>query len=116
MNQARRVLLGVLIAAAVLLASGSETTGTIQVVAKRYSFSPDQVTVKKGQPVTLSLRTLDVTHGLVIKELGIKTEIPKGRETTVTFTPNSTGTFEGKCSHFCGSGHGSMKFAVIVTE
>lgn len=116
MKQARRVLLAILITAAVLLASGSETPTAIQVVAKRYSFAPDQITVKRGQPVTLSLRTLDVAHGLTIKELGIKTEIPKGRETTVTFTPQSAGTFEGKCNHFCGSGHGSMKFTVVVTE
>jgi cytochrome c oxidase subunit 2 len=88
----------------------------IEIAAKRFAFVPNQITVKKGQPVTLELKSLDVTHGLEVKQLGIKVEIPKGRETTVSFVPNTVGTFEGKCSHFCGTGHGSMKFTVIVTE
>lgn len=114
---ARRALIGAVIVAAVLLASGQNgPSSTIQVVAKRYAFTPDRITIKKGQPVTLALRSVDVTHGLSIKELGIKTDIPKGRDTMVSFTPQTVGTFEGKCSHFCGSGHGSMKFTVVVTE
>lgn len=105
-----------LLLAAAWSANGSNTPGTIEVLAKRFSFTPDHITVKKGQPVTLVLRSNDVTHGLTIKEFGIKTDIPKGRETKVTFTPEQAGTFQGKCSHFCGSGHGSMNFTVTVTE
>ena len=111
--------LGIIALAAILalLASGQNSnSGTIAISAKRFAFVPDQITVKKGSPVTLLLQSQDVTHGLAIKELGIKTDIPKGKETKVTFTPKDAGTFEGKCSHFCGSGHGSMKFTVIVTE
>jgi cytochrome c oxidase subunit 2 len=96
--------------------AGPASSQKIEIVAKRFAFLPGQITVKKGQPVTLVLRTQDVTHGLAIKELGIKAEIPKGHDTEVTFTPDEAGTFEGKCSHFCGSGHGSMKFTVVVTE
>ena len=110
-------MVGVMLATVVLLADArDEVPNTIQVIAKRYSFTPDQITVKRGQVVTLSLRSLDVTHGLSIKELGIKTGIPKGRDTVVSFTPQAVGTFVGQCSHFCGSGHGSMKFTVVVTE
>jgi len=108
---------GIILATMVLLASGSDQIpNAIQVIAKRYSFVPDQITVKRGQIVTLSLRSLDVTHGLTVKELGIKTDIPKGRDTVVSFTPQTVGTFVGQCSHFCGSGHGSMKFTVTVME
>lgn len=117
MKEVRRVVIGAVLTTLVLLVSGtSQAPNAIQVVAKRYEFMPDRIEVKKGQPVTLSLRSADVTHGLTIKELGIKTDIPKGRDTTVTFTPQTAGTFEGKCNHFCGSGHGSMKFTVVVTE
>ena len=111
--------LTVLIASMVLLAvtSGADQSQQkIQVIAKRFAFVPAQITVKKGQPVTLALRSLDVTHGLAVKELGLKAEIPKGKETDVTFVPEAAGTFGGKCSHFCGLAHGSMNFTVIVTE
>jgi cytochrome c oxidase subunit 2 len=103
-------------AIAVVATGADEAPNSVTVVAKRFGFSPDQITVKKGQPVTLSLHSEDVTHGLLIKELGIKTDIPKGHDTVITFTPETVGTFEGKCNHFCGMGHGSMKFTVVVTE
>ena len=88
----------------------------IAVVAKRYAFEPAEITVRRGQPVTLELTSADVTHGLAVKELDIKTEIKKGKTTEVTFTPETVGIFAGKCSHFCGMGHGSMKLRIHVIE
>ena len=117
MKRLKEISVAIILTIIVLFATGSDQPpNTITIVAKRFAFTPDRVTVKKGEPVTLSLQSADVVHGLAIKELGIKTDIPKGRETVITFTPQSAGTFEGKCSHFCGLGHGSMKFRVIVTE
>lgn len=117
MRLLRQCVVGMLLATAVLLASGDDAKpARIEIVAKRFAFVPDQITLKKGQPVTLALHSVDVTHGLAIKELGIKVEIPKGKETDVTLTPEKTGTFQGKCSHFCGSGHGSMRMTITVTE
>jgi cytochrome c oxidase subunit II len=48
--------------------------------------------------------------------LGVRTEVKKGQSAEVKFTPTTAGTFEGKCAHFCGSGHGSMTMTVHVTE
>jgi cytochrome c oxidase subunit II len=116
-NLVRKIAMLVLLLAMASMEVGTAQSGpNIKITAKRFGFTPDQITVKKGQPVTLQLRSLDVTHGLAIEELGIKVDIPKGRETQVSFTPEMAGTFEGKCSHFCGKGHGSMKFAVVVVE
>lgn len=117
MKLLRKVVFAIGLALVVLLAAGADApSGSIEIIAKRFAFVPDHITVKKGQPVTLSLRSEDVKHGLAIKELGVKTEIPKGQPTVITFTPQQAGTFHGKCSHFCGSGHGDMKFTVVVTE
>jgi cytochrome c oxidase subunit 2 len=97
---------------------GTSTSGPkkVEVVAKRYAFEPAEITVKKGQPVTLDVSTEDVAHGLVINELGIRTEVKKGKATEVSFTPQHVGTFVGKCAHFCGAGHGSMALTIHVTE
>ncbi len=116
MKEQRKLGLAALVVLTALLASGSSNTNTIEISVKRFSFTPDHITVKKGQPVILVLQSHDVTHGLTIKEFGIRTDIPKGKDTRVTFTPEVTGTFQGRCSHFCGSGHGSMNFTVTVTE
>jgi cytochrome c oxidase subunit 2 len=88
----------------------------IEIVASRFSFSPSEITIKKGEPVTIALNSADVTHGLVITELGVKTDIKKGKEEDVNVTAEKVGTFQGQCAHFCGKGHGSMIFTVHVVE
>ena len=88
----------------------------IDIVAKRYTFAPNKITVKKGEAVTLVFKSTDVTHGFLMDAFNIKVEIRKGVPTEVTFSPSKAGTFEGGCSHFCGVGHGSMRFVVEVVE
>jgi len=100
-------------ACAVSCGSGAHT---IPITAQRFYFSPNEITVKRGEKVTLLIQSKDVSHGLLIESLGVRTEVKKGQNAEVSFTPETVGTFEGKCAHFCGSGHGSMKFIVHVAE
>ena len=58
----------------------------------------------------------DVDHGLAVKDLGIRADMPKGKRVEVTVTPDQAGDFKGTCSRFCGAGHGSMKFVVHVVD
>ncbi len=101
---------------AALPASPPTKTRHIQVVAHRFSFEPSEITVKKGEPVTITFQSKDVTHGLVIEDLGVRREIKKGRPQDLTLVPETSGTFEGRCAHFCGKGHASMVFTVHVVE
>ena len=95
----------------------AQTPRTIEMTAQRFAFEPNEITVKKGEPVILVIKSKDVIHGLVIEDLGVRTtEVKKGEGTEVKFDPETTGTFEGKCAHFCGKGHGSMKMTVHVTD
>ena len=87
---------------------------TITISAVRFAFAPNEITVNRGEQVTLIIQSKDVGHGLVIEDLGVRTEVKKGQSASVTFTPDTVGTFAGKCAHFCGSGHGSMTFIVHV--
>ena len=88
----------------------------IEIVAKRFDYSPAENTLKKGEPVVIVLNSQDVSHGLKFKELNITVNAKKGQAGEVNFTPTQTGTFTGQCSVFCGSGHGSMKMVMHVTE
>jgi len=94
----------------------SHNPETITIRASRFAFEPKEITVKKGEPVNVIIQSEDVSHGLVIEDLGIRAEVKKGQNATITFTPETTGTFEGKCAHFCGSGHGSMTLTVHVVQ
>lgn len=81
---------------------------TIQISARRFSYDPAEVTLKKGEPVTLIVRSEDVAHGLRAREIGIDLKAGKGQTAQATITPDQTGDFIAHCSTFCGAGHGSM--------
>lgn len=89
---------------------------TIEVTASRFAFTPGEITVKKGQPVVLVLKSADVPHGLRFRELRQDVKINKSGTTEMRFTPDTTGDFVGHCSVFCGSGHGSMTLTLHVVE
>ncbi|HEX4308529.1 MAG TPA: cupredoxin domain-containing protein [Acidobacteriaceae bacterium] len=88
----------------------------IDVVAKRFAFEPADITVKKGEPVELVLKSDDVPHGLKFKELNVEVKAGKGKTGEVEFTPEQTGDFVGHCSVFCGRGHGSMSLTLHVVQ
>ena len=110
------LLLGCLPAATVPLASAQDTAHSIEIHAKRFSFTPSEITVQKGETVKLVLTSDDVTHELVIPDLGVRQEVSKGHPAEVTFVASKAGDFHGMCGHFCGPGHGSMTFTVHVKD
>jgi len=88
----------------------------VEITAQRFVFKPGEVTVKVGQPVVLVLKSLDVSHGIHIPDLGVSVKVKAGETAEVTFTPSKAGDFAGRCSVYCGSGHGSMTFVLHVVE
>ncbi len=86
----------------------------IEITAKRYGFTPDKVTLKKGETVTLRLHSEDVIHGFFSRQLKIDETIEPGKTDDVTLTPQTAGTFTTICDHFCGAGHGNMAMTIVV--
>lgn len=89
---------------------------TIDVTARRFEFSPNQITLEKGETVELRLTSEDVVHGFFHRGLKIDELIEPGKTTEVALTPEITGTFTVICHHFCGVHHAAMKMTVVVTE
>lgn len=88
----------------------------IQVTARKYKFTPNVITVKKGQLVRLMITAEDRDHGIRLKDFDINQRLVKGVPTTVEFTPTEAGTFVFKCSVRCGWRHGKMKGKLVVEE
>ncbi len=88
----------------------------IEITAKRFAFSPNQITIKKGETVKLRLTSEDVTHGFFMRALKIDEDIQPGTPTEVTLTPHTAGTFMTICDHFCGANHGNMNMTITVVE
>lgn len=91
-----------------------QTAKRIDITAKRFSYTPNAITLKRGQPALLVFHSEDVTHGIEISSLRIKKDLPKGKDVEIPVTPNEVGDFYGACSHFCGAEHASMIFEINV--
>jgi cytochrome c oxidase subunit 2 len=87
---------------------------TIDIHARRYKFDPSEITLKKGEPVTLRLISDDVPHSLRVPGLAINLEVSHDHPAEMTITPSSVGDFKGECGRFCGIGHGKMKLTIHV--
>jgi len=94
----------------------AENERVIQITAKRFEYSPKEITLKKNVPVVLEFTTLDRLHGFNCPGLGIRVDIRPGKVSTLRFVPEKVGTFPFHCDNFCGSGHEGMKGMITVTE
>ena len=97
-----------------LLSAQQPAPRVIEITAKRFEFSPNTVTLRRGEAVTIHLTALDRAHGLLVKPLGIDLDADRGDPDQITITPTAAGTFPAICDHYCGMGHGNMKMTFVV--
>jgi cytochrome c oxidase subunit 2 len=88
----------------------------IHITAKKFDFTPDTITLKKGEPVVLVVSSQDRKHGFNLREFGIRADINPGATARIPFTPDKTGKFTFSCDVFCGEGHEDMTGTIVVTE
>lgn len=98
------------------LGGGKEKTKEIKLEAFQFGFSPDKITVKKGERVKISATSQDVPHGFYIKEYNINAIIKRGEVKRIEFLADKAGSFDIMCSVYCGTGHPDMKAKLIVQE
>lgn len=94
----------------------SAQTPVIRMTAKKFEYSPNEITVKKGVPVVLEITSLDRDHGFKLRAFGVRADVKPGAVTRVRIVPNKTGRFPFECDVFCGSGHEDMGGELIVVE
>lgn len=72
---------------------------TIEVEGGSFYYAPDEIRVKRGEPVRITLNSVDAMHDFVIDELDVKTPVIQAGETaTVEFTPETAGEYTFYCS------------------
>ena len=99
----------------VLPLSGNANGVRIAVRANKFSFTPNELRIRRGQPITLMLSTEDFVHGFSVPDFDIRIDLVPGKTVELTFTPNRAGTFVLLCDNFCGDGHDKMAGMLIVT-
>jgi len=87
----------------------------IKVSARRFTYTPNVIELRRGEPVTLELTTEDVFMGFNLPDFNVRSDIVPGKTMTVTFTPDRAGSFIFLCDVFCGDGHETMNGKLVVT-
>lgn len=96
---------------------------TIDVVAKQWMWKfehpggqseIDDLHVPVGQDVRLSMTSQDVIHSFFVPALRIKQDVLPGRYTSLWFKADRPGTYDLRCSQFCGMDHARMIGRVIA--
>ncbi|HUK29799.1 MAG TPA: cupredoxin domain-containing protein [Candidatus Acidoferrum sp.] len=131
------VAAAIVMSAGLIAISGKSVTAAqdsvqeIEISAKKFDFTPSEIHVKKGAHVRLKVTATDRDHGLEVdprsegsdkkSEPGLKFpvdkptfKLPKNEVQAVEFTADQPGTYDFKCSDYCGSGHKGMKGRIIV--
>jgi len=96
--------------------AGRPVEKVIHITAKKFEFTPGEITVKKGEPVAIEITSEDVTHGFSLPDFNIRTQIKAGQVSVVRFTPDRAGQFTFTCDVFCGSGHEDMSGTLTVID
>ena len=87
---------------------------TISIVAQRGKFTPSEIHVTRGAPVTLELTSLDTVHGFSVPDLNIDSAIVPGQAIHVSLTAPKAGEYDFVCDRFCGEGHEDMVGKIVV--
>jgi uncharacterized cupredoxin-like copper-binding protein len=121
MTNARKALYTLTLAALALLGAacgGQQNTATVTLT--EFTIKPKGVTLKAGQPATLTLvNSGKIDHNLKLDPAVSDTPLPEilkpGERTTVNFTPKATGTFQYACT-IPGHAPAGMTGTVTVGE
>jgi|SRR5215471_6398327 len=89
---------------------------TIRISASTFEFTPNEITVKKGTPVTLELISQDRHHGFNLSKFHLHADLKPGVVEKITFVPDTVGMFGFFCDVFCGGGHEDMSGILKVIE
>jgi cytochrome c oxidase subunit 2 len=114
------VLQGALAAAGAMalragLAQVDREPRVIEMTARRFAYEPNEIGLKAGERVVVTIRAIDFTHGMNLPDLGMRLDLVAGSVRRLELHPKSPGVIDFVCDNFCGSGHEEMHGRFVVT-
>ena len=116
----RRMLLRVSVALGVAAVAGPITLlaqakpRVIPIRARKFTYDPEELTLKLNEPVVFQLTSADVVMGFSVPDFHMRATIIPGQMIEVPMTPDKVGEFIFLCDVFCGSGHENMEGTMRV--
>ena len=113
------------------VAAQDQKVQVIELVARKYEYSPSPVHTQAGTKVQLKITAEDHDHGFKIATVPDGSEannkpglvftspqdcvqLKKGETTIIEFVAQTRGTYPFRCCHTCGLGHRGMKSQIVV--
>lgn len=81
---------------------------TVTMVAARYGFYPQEITVPANTPIKLRIASFDVLHGVHVPFSNMNTMVVPGYVSEVHTQFVKEGDFPMICNEYCGLGHDYM--------
>ena len=103
-------------AASGLYAVAQPAEKVIRISAKRFVYTPNEIRLKKGEPVIIELTSEDIVMGFKVPDLNTRADVIPGKTVRVRLVPVKAGRLDFLCDIFCGSGHEEMNGAFIVED
>lgn len=88
----------------------------LYIVATRFSFEPNQVTVPKGAKVNIYATSADVQHGFILRDTNVNMMLIPGQVSKLSADFSTVGTYDFICQEYCGLGHAVMFGEIVVEE
>lgn len=76
----------------------------------------NEVHLPRGRPIKVVLRSKDVLHDFFVPQIRARMDMVPGMVTYFWFTPTHTGHFEILCAELCGTGHYTMRGALVIDD
>jgi len=87
-----------------------------QITASEGEIVPGHIRVKLGEKVRITFVSRDDTYGIRFKDFGIKEKLTPERPIVVELSPETSGTFEFRCTRTWGIKHFNNNGALVVTK
>ncbi len=85
--------------------------------AEQGGWTPERITVQRGERVRLRISSADVIHGFSIPKLGVYVDwIEPGKVAEVEFTADQPGRYAFQCTVWCQLGHWRMRGVLEVID
>jgi len=102
--------------AAATVVGGTAGPSVLRVQASSEGFSPDRLTLRRGETVRIHLSTADGPHCFAVDGLRVEKRIVPGRETVLDLSPDEGGSFPFYCCLEKGAARDRERGEIVVTE
>lgn len=82
--------------------------------AARVFTTANEIHIPTGQPIGVTLSSVDVIHSFWVPELSGKTDLIPGQQNETWIEADRPGTYRGQCGEYCGLQHAHMAMSVIA--